>query len=144
MEVIFRLFPKRGDFERSLYDFVQLATIAESVELQSGSDVVVNRHCGERIGLLEHHADPAAKLRGRGPVIRFDFTDADSSFHARFGDGLVHAIDAADKGRLAATGWADQGRSMIGGDLQVYVVQSLAFAVPGIQMLDVNSNAHRL
>ena len=54
----------------------------------------------------------------------------------------MHAIQAPDKCRLAAARRTDQRRSVIRRHVQIDVVQRLAFAVPGIQFLDLDSNAH--
>ena len=56
----------------------------------------------------------------------------------------MHAIDAADKGGLAASRGTNESGSVVGRHFQIDVVQRLAFAVPGIQTLDLDSNAHKL
>src|SRR5207302_4221963 len=61
-----------------------------------------------------------------------------------FRNRFMHAVQAADEGGLAATRRSDEGGSMIGGDLQIDVEQCLRLAIPGIQGLDLNSNAHTL
>src|SRR5579863_2427570 len=95
--------PQRGGVEGALDDFIQLAAVAESVELQPRRHVVINRHRRERVRLLEHHAHAAAQLGRRGTVVSVDFADPYAAFHARVGNGLVHAIDAADERRLPAS-----------------------------------------
>ncbi len=41
----------------------------------------------------------------------------DLSFQARVAQGLVHAVQAAQEGGLAASGRADQSSDAVGGDL---------------------------
>ena len=48
------------------------------------------------------------------------------------------------KCRFPAAGRTNQRRRVIRDHVQIDVVQRLAFAVPGIQVLDLDSNAHRL
>jgi hypothetical protein len=55
----------------------------------------------------------------------------------------MHAVQATDEGRLAASGRADQSSRMVREHVQIDVEQRLGFAVEGIQVLDVNSDAHK-
>ena len=56
----------------------------------------------------------------------------------------MHAVEAAYERRLAASRWADHGGRVIGRNRHVDVVQSLGLAKPGIQLVDLDSNAHSL
>ena len=116
--------------------------VVVSIQLQAGGHVVVNRHRGKRVGLLEDHADPAAQLRRRCAVIRVQLADLYLPLDAGLGAGLVHAIQAADERRLAAARRPNQRGGMIRLNLEVDVMQCLALAVPGIEILDLDSDAH--
>ena len=61
-ELVLRLVPDGGAFERSFHDLVKLRAAAHALQPGGVGDVVVNAH-RERVRLLEHHADAAAKLR---------------------------------------------------------------------------------
>src|ERR1035437_1981636 len=58
------------------------------------------------------------------------------------GIGFVHAVDAAHKGAFAAAGRADEGRGMVGRNVQVDVLQRVIGAVPRIQVDDLDANSH--
>src|SRR5436305_7708813 len=103
MQVIFRFIPESGGFERLLHNFVQLAPVAKAIELQSGSDVVIDGHRRKGIGFLKHHPYTAAELCGRGSVVGVDLANAYLALNPGLRDGLMHTIDAADEGRLAAS-----------------------------------------
>src|SRR5947209_14311601 len=94
MHDVFDFVPERGMGERTLHDFIQLAAIAETVELQSGSHVVIDRHRGEWVRLLEDHADAAADLHRGGSVVDVKVADAHAASGVSFGDRLMHTIQA--------------------------------------------------
>src|SRR5690606_38310588 len=50
-------------------------------------------------------------------------------------DGVVHAVDAAQEGRLAAAGWADEGRDRTLQDIDRDVEQRLFLAIEGGDVL---------
>ena len=60
-------------------------------------------------------------------LLRHDFTGDPASF-----DGVVHAIEAAQKGRLAATGWANHGDDFVAGDIQGHFADGMIVAVEDI------------
>ena len=49
-------------------------------------------------------------------------------------DQVVHAVERAQERRFAAARWTDQGEHGAFGDLQRDIEQSLAFAVPELQI----------
>src|SRR5712671_1013363 len=142
--MIFYFVPEGGGVERLVHDVVELAAVAKTVQLEAGSDVVVDRHGGERVGLLENHSDLAAKLGGRGAIVGVDVADADAARDAGFRNSFVHAVQAADEGRLATAGRSNERGSVVGRHRYLNVVERLSLAVPGIQILDFDSDAHRL
>ena len=56
----------------------------------------------------------------------------------------MHAVQAPNERRLAAAGGPDQRGGVIGRHFEIDIVESLAFSVPGVQLLYLNSNAHKL
>src|SRR5207302_11345586 len=103
MQKVLGFIPKGGGFERLLHNYVQLTPVAKAIQLQSGSHVVIDRHRRKRIRLLKHHADPAPKLRSIRSVVGVDLANAYQALNPGFGNRLMHTIDAADEGRLAAS-----------------------------------------
>src|SRR5258708_13490050 len=144
MEVIFYFVPERGGVERLVHDVVELAAVAKTVQLEAGSDVVVDRHGGEWVCLLENHSDLPAKLGGRGAVVGIDIADADAARDAGFRNSFVHAVQAADEGRLAAAGGSNERGSGVGRYRYFNVVECLSLALPIIHILTFDSAAHRL
>jgi hypothetical protein len=72
------------------------------VDARAIGDVVVDR-LRKRIGLLEHHPDPRAQLHDiLALVLDIAAVEPDGSRHARTRDRIVHAVEAAQEGRLAA------------------------------------------
>jgi hypothetical protein len=69
VEPVLDLAPQAGPRERLLDQGVLVAAL-DPGELQAREHVLPDRHGRERVGLLEHHADPHADLLGphAGPV----------------------------------------------------------------------------
>ena len=60
------------------------------------------------------------------------------AFDARPRDEIVHAVDAAQHGALAAPGWTDQGRDTIARDRERDVGDGEEIAVKDIEVLDID------
>src|ERR1700751_1871273 len=118
--------------------------VAIAVQLESGGDVVVDRHRRERVRLLKDHADAAPQLRRRSAVVGVKIADLYLAFDASFGRGFMHAVQAADEGGLAAARRPDQRGRVIGLNLEIDVMERLALAIPGIDVFDLDSDSHRL
>ena len=99
------------------------------MDLRAVGDVFVNRF-GEWIGFLENHAHPCAQLHHIHagavyvPAIQFDL-----AFDAGRRDRVVHTVERAQEGRLAATGWTDERRHILGRDIDRDLVDSLLVAI---------------
>ena len=111
-----------------------------AADAQTGRDVLVDRF-GERVGLLEHHADPQPGQHRIGPAV--DDVDAvrleqDLPLIAVARIQVVHAVEAAQKGALAAAGRADQSGDLTLADRDRDVLERLIVAVPEIEMADVD------
>ena len=142
MHRVFDFIPQRRKHQRALDDLIEPPSITKSVEFQSRRHIVIDRHRGKRIGLLEYHADAAANLHSRGAVVDIHFADTNSACGRCFRDGLVHAVEATYEGGLSATRWSDYGGGVVGGDHHVDVVESLGLAEPGVQLVNLNAYAH--
>ena len=79
---------------------------------------------------------------GLGVFVDVDFADAHGASGAGDGIGFVHAVDAAHEGAFAAAGGADEGRGVVGRNVQVDVLQRVIGAVPRVQVDDLDANAH--
>src|ERR1700722_7158048 len=121
---------------------IQLFAVAKAIQFEPGSDIVIDRHRGKRIGLLKHHAYPAAQLRGGGSVIDTEVADADAALNPRLGNGLVHAVQTTNERGLAAARGTDESGRAIGEYLDVDVEQRLGLPIKRVQVLDRNSHAH--
>ena len=65
---------------------------------------------------LEASDVPAHGDRIRALAVDGAAEDFDRSLDASAGDGLVHSIQTAEKGRLAASGWTDDGSDSLLGN----------------------------
>src|SRR5439155_5112402 len=78
-------------------------------------DVVEDR-LRKRVGLLEHHSDPAPERdRIDARVVDSVPVDGHVAGDAYARDVGVHAVETAEKGRLAAPRGADQRGDAVGG-----------------------------
>ena len=62
-----------------------------------------------------------------------------AAFDARAGDGVVHAVEAAQQGGLAAAGRADEGGDGVVGDFEIDVEQRLLLAVEGVDVIEADA-----
>jgi hypothetical protein len=121
--------------ERLLDRVIEVGLVAR--QPRSESDVVVDR-LGERVRLLEHHADPLADLdRIDAGVVEIDTVIQDLALDTGRFDQIVHAVEATKHGRLAATGRADERRDLVLSDLEVDITHGLEVAVEDVESLDV-------
>ena len=101
----------------------------EAVDARAVGDILEDR-LGERIGLLEHHPDAGAQLNdvhvGAVDVLAVEL---DAAGHPGRRDGVVHPVEAAQEGRLAAARRADERGDAIVVDVDRDVLQRLLVAV---------------
>src|SRR5712692_8669264 len=108
-----------------------------SLDTQAVSDVVKNRF-GKRIGTLKHHADTLAqKYHICRLVIDILCIEFRLSLGTSSGDEVIHAIERAQKGRFAATGWPNQGGNLMFAYGQRDIIEGLFGTVVKIQMLNI-------
>src|SRR3990170_2908236 len=101
----------------------------QAVDARSVGDILEDRF-GKRVRLLEHHADAGSELH-RVNLRRIDIlpVKGDRAGDPAAFDDVVHAVEAAQEGRLAATGGADQGGHRAVQDVERDVEQRLLVAV---------------
>src|SRR5262245_12006233 len=121
-QAVLDLLPEPRAHEARLDDAVQVrAPGSEAVDAGAVGDVVVDR-LREGVRLLEDHADPGPELdhveaRAEDRLA----VELDLARHAAARDVVVHAVEAADQGRLPAAGGADQRRHLPEQDVEVDV-----------------------
>jgi hypothetical protein len=134
--------PQAGATQRLFDDHVHVSLArGQAVDAGAIGDILVDR-LGEGVGLLEHHADPRAQLHHvhRGGVDIFA-VERDRAFDPRRGDGVVHAIEGPQEGRLAAARRADEGGDMVHVDIDRHALDRLFLA---IEDLDVTGRHLRI
>ncbi len=129
-EAVADLVPQRRAAQALLDDVVELAALGDPLQLAAVGDVLPDR-LGERVGLLEHHADALAQQ----VHVELGVEDAVAleqhvALDAHALDEVVEAVEAADERRLAAARGADEGGDAALRDLQRDVVERLLLAVP--------------
>ena len=116
-----------------------------AVQAHPGDHVVPDGHGRERVGALEHHPDRAPHGGGIDALgvdvltVQQDLA-GDPGAH----DDLVHAVERAEEGGLAAPGGADEGRHRAGFDGHRDVLDGLGGAVVRGQSADVDALGHDL
>ena len=97
--------------------------------------VVVDGH-GERVGLLEDHADVAAQL-GHIPAGGVDLLSPIGERAGNFYtlDQVVHPVDGAEKRGFPAAGRADEGRDVVCWNVQGDAFQGVGLPVIEVQVL---------
>src|SRR3569623_647486 len=135
-EAILDLVPQRRAAQRPLDDLVELLAIANAVDPRAVRDVVVDA-LRERVRLLEHHADPAADLGRRDlAVVEVDTLIEDLALDPRARDQVVHPIQAAQHGGLAAARGPDERRDLVLADGQGHAAHRLVGAVEDVEVCD--------
>src|SRR5580692_13216057 len=84
----------------------------------------------ERRRLLEHNADPRAQLRHiLLPIIDILAIERDPAADVGARDGVVHAVQAAQKSRFSAAGRSDHSQHLIASDMEADVAYRAFVAV---------------
>ncbi len=126
-QLVLDLVPDGGPPQRALDQLVHVAAVAGDPWAER--HVVVDR-LWERVRLLEDHADAASHLdrvdarRRRGPR-----RGSGLALDACAVDEVVHAVEAAQQGALAAAGWTDDRGDLVARDLQADVAHRAERAV---------------
>ena len=111
VQLVLDFVPEGGAAQR-LLDLLGLVAL-EAVEPQAESHVAIDAH-GKGIGLLEDHADMAANRDGiDAGMVDVLAVEMDVPFEAETADQVVHAVQAAEHGALAAARGTDEGRDAV-------------------------------
>ena len=147
VQAILDLFPQVGAAQRLFDNLVHRLLIARyilaSFELQSGNDVVVDRHRGERVRSLKHHANGAPHVDG----IDFGVVDVlsvkhDLAVNVGTGDDFVHAVERAQHRRLAASGRSDERCHGTGLNAERDALDREELAVVDVEVTDIDALGH--
>ena len=148
---ILDLFPEPGATQGFLHDLFQISLgVRQSMNAGAIGDVLEDAF-REGVGLLEHHAD----LGAQGHDIHLLAIDVGAVHDDIAGDaasrnGVVHAVEAAQEGGLAAARGADQRNDLIDADIEVDLLDRVFFPVihidvaagdPGIGRRDLADRA---
>ena len=113
VQPVLDLVPQRGLAQRALDDLVQPGLAADAVDARPVGDVVVDR-LRERVRLLEDHADaPPDGDRGDVRGVQARPAVADVALDAGARDQVVHPVQGAQHGGLAAPGRADERGDLV-------------------------------
>ena len=133
-QAVLDLVPEGGTLQGAFHQLVQLCLVVHTVQPGAVGDVIVDAH-GEGVGLLEHHAHPAAQLGGLHlagkDILPFQ---ADIALDADPGHKVVHPVQGLQEGGLAAAGGADKGRDLPLAHVQRNIFQRLEIPVPEVQV----------
>ena len=112
LELVLDLVPQRGAAQRLLDQVVHVVDL-HAGDPRAVGDVVVDR-LRERVRLLEDHADVGAH-RDRVDALRVDVLAVVGhlALDPGAGDQVVHPVQAAQHGGLAAAGRADQRGDLV-------------------------------
>src|SRR5580658_877192 len=129
-QAVLHLVPQSRTLQAGAHDVVQLAAAArQPMDARTVGDVVVDG-LGEGIGLLEYHANARAQLRGvLAVVMDVPPVQQNRAGDAGAGNGVVHAIQATQEGRFAATRGADHRQHLAAADVNGHALQRLLGAV---------------
>ena len=135
LEPVLHLVPDRGALERLLDPVVEVVLHAE--DAQAVGDVVVDR-LRERVRALEDHPDAAAHLdRVDARAVQVGAVVEELAFDLGARHEVVHPVQAAQEGRLAAAGRADQRGDRVAVDVERDVLDRERGAVRDRQVVDV-------
>src|SRR5690625_4385055 len=136
VKTVFDFFPQTGAAQARLDDVGQLRTaFCQAVDTGAVGDVVEDRF-GKRVGLLEHHADLGAQQHDvQRRVVDVVAVEGDGAFDAGPFHRVVHAVEGAQEGRLAAARRPDERDHLVFDDVERNTVQRLGFPVEHLDVL---------
>ncbi|CAI7629210.1 unnamed protein product, partial [Penicillium discolor] len=144
VEAVLDLVPQVRAGEGLLDEVVLLALRhALVVELHPGEHVLLDRHRGERVRPLEHHADLAThEHRVDAGAVEVLAVEQHLALDAGAGDHLVHAVESAEEGGLAAARRADEGRDAARLDVEGDAFDREEVAVVDVEVVDFDALGH--
>src|SRR5262249_24626154 len=138
LEPVLHLLPERCAGQRLLDALVEILLHPEHA--RAPSNVVVDR-LRERVRALEHHPDATPHIDGVDAVgVHVLPVVEQLPVHLRAGHEVVHAVQAADEGALAAARRADERRDQVAVDLEVDTADRGGWAVRDGEIVDVEDD----
>ncbi|MNP15410.1 hypothetical protein D3C76_1077660 [compost metagenome] len=133
VQAVLDLVPQGRALQRPLDGFIKHALLVDALDAQAVDHVFVDG-LGERVRLLEHHAHTPAQF-GNVFALAVDVVavQVDGTFHTATVNQVVHPVEGAQQGRLAAAGWADEGGHTLLRDVHLHVEQRLLVAIEQAQ-----------
>src|SRR5699024_4537402 len=137
IQTVFDLIPQVSSAQRLFGYFLKLLFIFDAGKLEPSHDVVLNRHGGKRVSLLEYHADGVAH-RYRINLWAIDIFAVEQNFTLDVcaWDDLVHTVDASQDRGLSATRRADERGYCLSRDVHVDVLHSVEITIEDIHIIE--------
>src|SRR5581483_9655812 len=134
-QAILHLVPQARALQARADDVIEIgATSGKAMDARPVGDVLVNG-LRKRVGFLEHHADACTDLHD---ILTFVMdvhpVERDRPGHTSARDRVVHAIQTAQKGRLAAAGGPDHGQDLFAADVDGDFLQGMLVAIENIDV----------
>src|SRR5215831_11736404 len=134
IELVLDLVPQCAAAQRLLDPTVHLGLGNLLIEADAEGDVLVDRH-RKRRRLLEHHADPRPQqIEIETGIENVGLVQHQLADRALPRIEIVHPVEDAQQGRLAAARRSDEGGDAIGAQREIDVLQRMVFAVVEIQV----------
>ena len=144
VKTVLDLFPEVGTAQSPLDQIVGVG-LGQVVVVQAhtGQHVLTDGHGRERVRALEDHADVAAHgHRIHVLVVQVLAFEQHLALDVSAGDDLVHTVQGAQHGGLAAAGRADEGGDLVRLDVDVHIFHGQKVAVIDVLVVDVNTLSH--
>ena len=144
VKTVLDLFPEVGTAQSPLDQIVGVG-LGQVVVVQAhtGQHVLTDGHGRERVRALEDHADVAAHgHRIHVLVVQVLAFEQHLALDVSARDDLVHTVQGAQHGGLAAAGRADEGGDLVRLDADVHIFHGQKVAVVDVLVVDVNTLSH--
>lgn len=134
LQTIFHFVENRRLAKRGFDDFVELSLALDAMGAWAERHVVVHAH-RKRVRFLEHHANTSAKqVDVDFLAVEFFPIEPNRAFNSAAFDSVVHAIEAAQEGRLSAARRANERGDLIARHVHRYAVQRMERAIVQIEV----------
>ena len=144
VQPVLDLVPEGGPLQALFHRLVQRAAVADAGDPQAVGDVLIDR-LGKGRRLLEDHAHLLPQLDHVGRAVEdLLAVDENAAGGADVVDQVVHAVQAAEQGRLAAARGTDQGRDLVAGKVEGDLLQGLAAAIEEAQIVHLHDRVLRI
>ncbi len=141
-QAVFDLVPQAGTLQAGADQLIQIgARTHQAMQAWAEGDVVVDG-LRKRVRLLEHHADARAQLHDIAlRIMNVLAIEQDLTGHAGTGDRVIHPVQAAQEGRLAAARGPDHRQHLLLAHIQAHALDGVLGTVIHV---DVAARKHRI